>query len=241
MQINDLIGETATAGLRGKVILLAGASGNNGAAVLRVLGELGLKVRAMSRNAEAARAASAGHHEWVQGDVTDPGSLTKVLAGVEIVISAVATASPLGRNRPEKVDYEGTVNLARAARAAGARRFVIITSSVSGRKGGIMNFIGRDVLVWKGKAEEALMQSGLEYVVVGPARMTTEPGGRKQIRLIPRADYRSGMMITRDDLAAVTVAVAGLPAAANRTFSAINGDAAADLRWQETLLAMPNR
>ena len=46
---------------------------------------------------------------------------------------------------------------------------------------------------------------------------------------------------SRDDLAAVTVAVAGLPAAANRTFSAINGDAAADLRWQETLLAMPNR
>ena len=239
MGTGELVGRSATEALRGKRILLVGATGNNGGAVLQVLGKLGLQVRATSRNVEDALRKHGSEHEWVRADVTDPASLVAPMAGVDIVISAAATANPFGGNRPEKVDYEGTINLLKAARAAGVKRFVIITSSVSGRKGGLFNFIGRNVLVWKGKAEEALIASGLEYVVVGPARINAEPGGVKQIRLIPRADYRPGMFITREDLATVVAAVAGLPAAANRTFSVINTDAPADLAWPATLTSMP--
>ncbi len=234
-----MIARDAAEALRGLRILLVGATGNNGGAVLQALGKLGLTVRAMSRNAEDARRKHGSQHEWVQADVTDAASLVAPMAGIDVVISAAATANPFGGNRPEKVDFEGTTNLVQAARAAGVRRFIIITSSVSGRKGGLFNFIGRNVLVWKGKAEEALIQSGLEYVVVGPARINAEPGGVKQIKLIPRAEYRPGMFITREDLAAVVAAVAGLPAAANRTFSVINADGPADLAWQGTLASMP--
>jgi uncharacterized protein YbjT (DUF2867 family) len=148
---------------------------------------------------------------------------------------------PIGGNRPEKVDYEGTINLAKAARAAGARRFVIITSSSSGRTGGLMNMIGGDVLVWKGKAEEALIDSGVEYVIVGPARMTGEPGGRKRIRLIPRSQYVRSMTVTREDLASVVIGVAALPQAANRAFSVINTDEPADGAWQRDLESLPSR
>jgi uncharacterized protein YbjT (DUF2867 family) len=241
MNTLELIGQPAVDALRGGLILLAGASGNNGGAVLRELLGLGLKVRAMSRGGSGKPCSSGPNLEWVRGDVTDPATLGKALAGVEIVISAVATARPFGRNRPETVDYQGTVNLAQAARQAGARRFVIITSSVSGRQGGLMNLIGRNVLVWKGRAEEALIESGLEYVVVGPARMNAEPGGKRQIRVIPRADYRAGMSITREDLASVVVGAAGLPAAANRSFSVINTDAPADATWRDDLARMPAR
>jgi len=156
------------------------------------------------------------------------------------VISAVA-GKPFGGPPPEVVDCQGTANLAAAARAAGVRRFVIITSSGSGRQGGLINFIGRNVLVWKGKAEEALRDSGLEYVVVGPARMTPEPGGARCIRLIPRDQYRRTMQVTRDDLASVVVGAAGLPQAANRTFSVINTDGPADGAWREDLARMPAR
>lgn len=239
MNASELIGQAAVETLRGKRILLVGATGKNGGAVLQVLGDLGLEVRATSRNVDQARGKHGARHDWVRADVTDPASLAGPMAGMDVVISAAATANPFGSNRPEKVDYEGTLNLIKAARAAGVRRFVIITSSVSGRKGGLFNFIGRNVLVWKGRAEEALIQSGLEYVIVGPARMNAEPGGRKQIRLIPRAEYRPGMMITREDLAAVVAVVAGLPGAANRTFSVINTDAPADRAWQASLPSMP--
>ncbi len=104
-----------------------------------------------------------------------------------------------------------------------------------------MNAIGGNVLVWKGKAEQALMESGLEYVVVGPAPMTGEPAGRKRIRLIPRAQYVRGMTIARDDLASVVIGAAGLPQAANRIFSVINTDEPADSGWRDDLAAMPQR
>jgi hypothetical protein len=123
----------------------------------------------------------------------------------------------------------------------GARRLVRITSWVSGREGGLMNLIGRNVLVWKGKAEQALFESGLEYVVVGPARMTTQPGGARRIRVLARADYRAGMMVTREDLATVVIGAAGLPQAANRSFSVINEDAPADGSWRDALAQMPAR
>ena len=234
MELVDLIGRDAVERLRGQLILLPGASGNNGGAVLRQLLQLGLKVRAMSRSVRSTTASGA-NVEWVQADVTDPATLARATTGVGLVIAAVATARPFGRNRPEKVDYEGTANLARAARAAGVRRLVIITSSVSGRAGGLINFLGNNVLVWKGKAEQALIESGLEYVIVGPARMNNDPGAVRQIRLIARKDYQGTMQVTRDDLASVAIGVAALPAAANRSFSVINSSATADGTWRSDL------
>ncbi len=51
----QVFGQPALEALKGKVILLAGATGNNGRVVLRQLSELGLPVRAMSRDVESAR------------------------------------------------------------------------------------------------------------------------------------------------------------------------------------------
>ena len=98
------IGEEALSNLQGKKILLAGATGKNGRYVLKRLGELGLDVRAMSRDIEDAAYEFGSQYDWVEADVTDPETLTKALEGVDIVISAVATAWPMGSSRSEKVD-----------------------------------------------------------------------------------------------------------------------------------------
>jgi uncharacterized protein YbjT (DUF2867 family) len=241
LDLRELVGPEAMAGLEGKTILLAGATGNNGSVVLQQLGDLGLKVRAMTRDAAAARKEFGERYEWVEADVTKPDTLKAATMGVDIVISAVATAWPVGSNRPEKVDYEGTVNLATAAKAAGATRFVIITSSSSGQTDHFLNYIGGNVLIWKGKAEEALMASGLEYVVVGPTAMTDEPLGARKIRLVPRAEYVRGMTVSRADTAAVVITAAGLPAAANRTFSVLNADGAGTTAWRDQLAQMPRK
>lgn len=237
----EIVGPEAVAVLRGKTILLAGATGNNGSEVLAQLTALGLAVRPMARDVEAAREDLGAGYDWVQADVTQPETLEAALRDVDIVISAVATSMPFGGNRPEKVDYEGTINLARAAQAAGARRFVIITSSVSGQKDHFLNYIGGDVLIWKGRAEEALMASGLDYVIVGPAGIDDDAGAVSEIRVIPRSAYTAGMRITRADLASVVIAVAGLPQAANRTFSVINGAGPASGAWRDALAGMPAR
>ena len=158
---------------------------------------------------------------------------------MDIVISAVATSWPMGSNRSEKVDYEGTINLSKAAKAAGATRFVIITSSSSGVKDHFLNTIGGDVLIWKGKAEQVLVDSGLEYVVVGPAGIDDRPGGVEAISLIPRSEYVAGMFIGREDLAAVTIAAAGRADASGRVFTATNAEGAASDAWLEPFAVLP--
>jgi uncharacterized protein YbjT (DUF2867 family) len=234
-----LVGSEALANLHGKTVLLAGATGNNGRVVLRQLAALGVKVRAMTRDAANARAKIGAQFEWVEADVTRPETLTAAMQGVNVVIDAVATMMPFGSNRSERVDYEGTINLARAAKAAGATRFVIITSSVSGKKDHFLNYIGGNVLIWKGRAEEELMKSGLEYVVVGPTAMTDDPGGVQPIQIFSRDKYQSGMRITREDVATVVIAAAALPDAANRTFSVANGIGPPMADWHRAFRNMP--
>ena len=234
-----LLTPDALVALRARTVLVAGASGRNGRVVLRQLAALGVRARAMTRDPEAARREIGADFDWVAGDVTRPDTLVAAVEGVDVVISAVATAMPVGANRPEEVDFAGTVNLSKAARDAGATRFVIITSSVSGKKKHFLNYIGGDVLIWKKRAEEALMGSGLEYVIVGPTAMNDDPGGRKPIRLFARARYQPGMAITRDDLATVVIAAAVLPEAANRTFSVANGTAPASPDWWRAFGALP--
>lgn len=236
-----LLGPEVLQQLRGKTLLVAGASGQNGRVVLRQLAALGIRPRAMTRDPEAARREVGPEFDWVAGDVTRPETLPAIVAGVDVVISAVATAMPLGGNRPERVDFEGTVNLSNAARAAGATRFVIITSSVSGKKDHFLNYISNNVLIWKARAEQALYESGLEYVVVGPAMINNEPGGTHPIRMFPRASYQAGMAINRDDLASVVIAAAVLPGAANRTFSVANGTGVATAEWSRAFSDLPRR
>jgi uncharacterized protein YbjT (DUF2867 family) len=64
-------------------ILVAGATGNQGGAVIRELLANGYKVKAMTRNpaGEAAQALAAQGAEIVQADLDDPASLERALAG----------------------------------------------------------------------------------------------------------------------------------------------------------------
>ena len=102
-----------------------------------------------------------------------------------------------------------------------------------------LNTIGGDVLIWKGKAEQVLVNSGMEYVVVGPAGIDDSPGGEREIQLIPRSEYESGMFIGRHDLAAVVIAAAGHPDAANRVFTATNADNPASADWLFSFASLP--
>ena len=234
--------ETAGADLSSlntKTILLAGATGNNGSEILRQLTDLGVKVRAMTRDKAAAAEEHGVPYNWVEADVTKPETLTDVMEGVDIVISAVATMMPLGSNRSEKVDYEGTKNLIAAAKAAGVERFMIITSAHSGDESHWLNYIGGNVLVWKGEAEKALVASGLDYVIVAPSIITDEPGDQKAIRLMHRDDWADGMTVSLADMAKVIIAAACHPDAANRIVTIANVDGAASDEWQNSFADMP--
>ena len=108
-------------------LLVVGATGLVGRTFCRRLGATGRRFRALIRPA-SARSVLAGTGAWIaEGDLTDPASLVSPLEGVRTVVHLAGVV----RGSPElehAVHVGGTTNLLAAARGAGVRRIVALSS-----------------------------------------------------------------------------------------------------------------
>lgn len=144
------------------MILVVGATGQLGAAVVKLLREGGEAVRVYVRTDEAARRFEALGCESYVGDITNPGLAKGPLPRVETVV-ATATASTPSRagDRISTVDGQGIRNLIAAAAEAGRVR-QIIYPSVSDAPGAL----GVPLFKIKRANERLLMESGLGYTIL---------------------------------------------------------------------------
>src|SRR5262244_1165312 len=117
---------------QGMTTLLTGATGFVGAAVLRTLIAAGHNVRALVRPNSDRRNLSGVDCEIVTGDLTEPESLKRAVRGCETVFHVAADYRIWvpDREKMNRVNVEGTVELNRAATAAGVSR-IVYTSSVA--------------------------------------------------------------------------------------------------------------
>jgi len=100
-------------------ILVVGATGVLGRAVVQRLRARGVAVRALSRRpAQAADLAALGA-QCVASDLTDEASLQRACAGVSHVLAAAHGLLGRGRWRSEAVDDAGHRALIRRLRAPG--------------------------------------------------------------------------------------------------------------------------
>jgi uncharacterized protein YbjT (DUF2867 family) len=110
------------------VILVVGATGAVGSAVVRGLRDRGEEVAALVRPATDATDVEATGAQVRRGDLTDSASLVDAVSGVDVV---VATANAIVPRRGERPDFEaiarGYLDLARHAREAGARRLIVLS------------------------------------------------------------------------------------------------------------------
>jgi len=142
--------------------LIVGATGMLGQPVTRKLKEDGYNITIFSSDSARARTIFGDEFEIVDGDVTNPESLKKPLEGKDFLyINLNASLDPV---KYQKVEIEGTANLASAAREAGLKRIMNISSATS--KG---SEIGKIFLDAKVKAEKALIESGVPYTVMRPS------------------------------------------------------------------------
>ena len=142
-------------------ILVAGGTGHLGKELVPRLSARGIHVRILTRDPDRARQRLGDVAEYVAGDVRHPRSLVAALSGVDGVVSALTGFGPGGAG-PRTVDYEGNLNLIRAAEAAELRRFVLV--SMHGAAADHLMELGR----MKHRAEDALRSSRLDWTVVRP-------------------------------------------------------------------------
>lgn len=106
------------------LVLVTGATGYVGGRLVRALYDRGDRIRCLARRPAELRARLESDIEVVAGDVLDPASLDRALAGVDIAFYLVHA---MGSRRDfDEKEREGASNFARAARAAGVRLIVYL-------------------------------------------------------------------------------------------------------------------
>jgi uncharacterized protein YbjT (DUF2867 family) len=108
------------------VLLLTGASGLLGSAVLRRLTASGTPVRCLVRDPRRL-GADRMRVQMAIGDLADPASYRNALRGVDVVVHLAGTGRDQARATIEEVDGLAVWRLARAAERAGVRRLLWAT------------------------------------------------------------------------------------------------------------------
>jgi uncharacterized protein YbjT (DUF2867 family) len=207
------------------LVAIAGGHGQIALRLTRILSERGDDVRSLIRNPDHADDVRAAGGDPLVCDLEqqDEHAIAEAISGADAVVFAAGAGPGSGAERKGTMDLGGAVKLIEAAKRAGIRRYVMV-SSVNADP----NAAGDDVfsvyLRAKGEADAELTASGLDYTIVRPGRLTDGPGtGRVQLG----DDVGSGE-IPRDDVAAVLAAALHEPDTVGRTFELISGDTAID-------------
>ncbi len=111
-------------------VLVTGGTGMVGSCIVQALLARGHHVRALVRSPDKGRALLPAECELVQGDVTVPDTLPAAAAGCEWVFHAAGFPEQWMRDPAtfDRINAEGTANMVAAARAAGARRFMLTST-----------------------------------------------------------------------------------------------------------------
>jgi NADH dehydrogenase len=142
-------------------ILVVGATGQLGAAVIRKLTPRGVAIRPLVRTTAGVDRFERLGTEPVIGDLTDAASLSRACAGISTIIATANAAIPSrATDTFEAVERDGYRDLIQAATAAGVRRFVFTSVPLS-KMGERLSPLVR----YKRQTEMALVESGLEHVI----------------------------------------------------------------------------
>ena len=133
-------------------ILVAGATGTNGRALLEALRGTNVTVRALLRSAAAAD-SFAPDVEIVEGDLTYPASLARAFEGVDKAYVVTAVQS-------NTVELFG--NFYDAAKAAGVRHLVKFSGL------GASQDSPSEIIRQHGETDDVLRASGLTYTIIRP-------------------------------------------------------------------------
>lgn len=170
--------QPAWAAESGSLVLVGGATGRQGSAVVDELLRRGYGVRALTRNPGSERAAQLAERgvEVVQGDYADRASLERALKGIDRFFYYSGFSLK---------EVEEGANVIAAAKAAGVRHLVYSSGAAAEPGVGMAGAA-------KMQIEEAIVASGVPYTVFRPvAFMENFDGQQKRFAKMGLVDSRA--------------------------------------------------
>ncbi|MDJ0510952.1 MAG: SDR family oxidoreductase [Crocosphaera sp.] len=229
-----------------KKVCVTGATGRTGAIVVKKLRQITnqFEVIGFARNEEKVKELFGSTDGFIIGNITDQSSLESALKGCDalvIVTSAIPKmkAPPKEGERPEfyfetgeipeQVDWIGQKNQIDIAKNLGIKQIVLVGSMGGTNENHMLNKIGDGkILIWKRKAEEYLINSGIDYTIIRAGGLINEPGGKRELivgkddTLLNNPPQGIPTSIPREDVAEVVVQALQESKAKNKAFDLIS-------------------
>jgi putative NADH-flavin reductase len=181
-------------------LLILGATGGIGLEAVRQAAERGHAVTALVRSPESLHAFS-GRIEIITGNLLNPSELEAAIRGHDAVLSAFGPRSTVERNR-----RQFALALTSAMLGARVRRLLVVSVAFLFKDAVIppAYLAGRlffpHVVADAAEMERVVRESGLDWTIVRPPRLTDQPSSGKY-RLREGHLPRFGFSVSREDVA----------------------------------------
>ncbi len=210
------------------VVLITGATGYIGGRLVPIVERAGVRLRCLARHPAALASRVSQTTEVVAGDLLDPASLDRALAGIDVAYYLVHSMGAHGDYR--ETDRVAARNFGDAARRAAVRRIVYLGGLATGAE------VFSRHLKSRIETGEALRASGVPVVefrasvVIGSGSLSFELiralVERLPIMICPRWVSTLAQPIGIDDVLAYLAAALQLPGGESRTFEIGGADQA---------------
>ncbi len=203
-------------------IFLAGASRGVGREIANCLTAQDFQLKALLRSEEKRQELEAMGIKVVLGDALNLNDVEQAILGEETIDAVISTIGGIPKDS-ERADYLGNKNLIDAAVKAGVKKFILISSIGTGNSADAIPPQAletlKPVLIEKHKAEQHLINSGLNYTVIRPGGLKSEPATGNGILT---EDPRIAGTIHRVDVAQLVCSCLNSEKTNNKILSAID-------------------
>ena len=223
-----------------ETVLVAGASGGTGRAILRLAGPRVPAVRALTRDEDKRQQLlNAGADEVVVDNLLQPCALDDAVRNVDIVLSAVGSSVRDVRSGGPFVDGDGAQTLLESAVDAAVDAFVMASAIGVGDDpasplASVFDLAIGPIQRSKDETEAALRKADIEHTILRPGILTGGPRTDRVTVADPGAKLWGA--VSRADVARIMLAAPVTPAATGRTFEVVSTPSFADrgrhIEWQ---------
>jgi uncharacterized protein YbjT (DUF2867 family) len=200
-------------------VVIVGGHGKIGMRLAKLLVERGDSPRGIIRKTEQAKDLEEIGVEPIVLDIENI-EIDDGVAGADAVVFAAGAGPGSGAARKRLVDHAGAVKLADAALSHEIRRYLMVSAIGANHPERWTDEMG-PYYEAKAEADKYVEESGLDYTIVRPGRLTDDPGTGK----VSVGDSPGGTgSVTRDDVALVLAELLTADNTIGKGFDLLNGE-----------------
>jgi nucleoside-diphosphate-sugar epimerase len=159
-----------------QALAITGATGFVGSRLTVIARAAGHPVRALTRGPRPAEPGLT----WIEGTLDQPEALATLADGADAIVHVAGLINAPDRAAFDAVNVAGTAHMIDAARVAGVKRFIHI-SSLAAREPGLSDYGAS-----KARSEQVVAASGLDWTILRPPAVYG-PGDRETFELFKMA------------------------------------------------------